>query len=108
MIVESFFSKSNNVMRLVISDTDGPIDFIDNGVTNVSVEVNAGVVLDKDSGVTFANGGIVEVDNYTEDNLKEGSFYITVKAFDANHEHGQVLVNELLNQSSVLINVKNK
>ena len=102
---ENVYINSDNDVDLIVSDKDGPIDFISNGVTLIEVYYNAQTISSATDAITYADAGKVTLKLGHEAGLISGGKYnMILKAFDPAHPDGQVLIAPSMSDSCVVIN----
>jgi hypothetical protein len=101
-LLEHVFLGSNNTNRLVISENEVPITFVDNTTTKIEVYLGS-ILVSTDTGeVSFDNAGVVTLDLGAVVGLIANEKYpVILKVYDGFHADGQVLIHPQMDASNV-------
>jgi hypothetical protein len=101
-ILEHVFLGSDNTNKLVISENEVPIKFVDNATTKIEVYIGV-VLVSTDTGeVTFDNAGGVTLTLGAVVGLVANEKYpVILKVYDGFHADGQVLIHPQMDASNV-------
>jgi hypothetical protein len=100
-ILENIYRNSDNEAIWIVSDDSGPIDFIANSTTKVDVYLGGILVTSDTSDVSFADGGLITLKlGMNTDLVLNERYPVVLKAYDALHVNGQVLMHPSMGDSN--------
>lgn len=106
-ILENVYLDCNNQIRWIISDENGPIDFVENGTTLMEVYLDDILVTSATSEVNYTDGGLVTLAlGLNTDLLDNHRYAVALKVYDGTHPEGQLLMHPTMGKSSANICTK--